>query len=579
MKAEKVFHPTVWLLPLLVILGLPQAAKAAFTYPNCPDLTAADFKDVILVNQAKDPTLNEPTSMTIAKDGRVFFTERALGNIKMIDLDGSIKLLGNFKVYNGHENGMRYVTVDPDFAANRWIYVLMSPLTPQVNRLARMKLKADWTIDMATVKVILDLPWTYDTGHQGGAIAWDNFGAMYLTAGNNKFNVDNFNVTNESVFMEDNGQGTANTNDFRGKILHIKPLPFPDAETPAPGAGRTYGIPAGNLREFYTAKGLYGAADQAKILPEIYTMGHRNPYTVSFDPYTGYLSWGDVGADAGTAQADRGPAGVDEFNLVRQPGFMGWPYFSGANLPYTKWDYVNGKSLNQTWDVNGAVNTSINNTGVAKLPPAQPAILWESHQKNISPFFLEGGGAASMTGPIYHYDGSNPSTRKLPPHFDGKWLVGDFTKDWVKVATLSADFTKVTDLQSFPGGIPGQYRILNLQIGPDGAFYYLNYAGWGSTSPQTRIGRLEYTGSCRPSTPVPQLPSALGRPSPPYARLSAPDIAGGSYIVPEGYSGAEAFDIAGRLVFRKVLDETGSDRILRTPEAKGKGLLRIRFFR
>ena len=57
--------------------------------------------------------MEEPTSMTIAKDGRIFFAERALGNIKMIDLDGTIKLLGNFKVFSGSENGMRYGSVDP----------------------------------------------------------------------------------------------------------------------------------------------------------------------------------------------------------------------------------------------------------------------------------------------------------------------------------------------------------------------------------------------------------------------------------------------------------------------------------
>jgi cytochrome c len=573
---RKAFRLTV----AVAALGVGRTAHAAFTYPGCPDLTASDFRDVILVNKSKDATLDEPTSMTIGKDGRIFFTERALGNVKMIDVDGSIKPLGNFKVYNGHENGMRYVSVDPDFVSNRWIYLLYSPATPQVNRLARMKLKADWTIDMATVKVLLDMPWTYETGHQGGAMAWDLSGNMYLTTGNNKHNGDNYSVTDERELIHDNGAGTANTNDWRGKILRIKPIPFPDGETPAPGAGRTYSIPAGNFREHFTAAGLYGPSDQAKILPEIYTLGHRNPYTVTYDIYTGWLSWGDIGPDAGSPQADRGPAGNDEFNLIREPGFMGWPYFVGDNLPYVQWDYVNNKSINRTWDVNAPVNASKNNTGVRQLPPARPAMLSESKQKGVTPLIPDGGGTAAITGPIYHYDGSNPSPRKLPPHFDGKWMVGDFSHDWLKVATLGGSPAKVTGIEGFPGGIPGQYRILNLQIGPDGALYYLNYAGWGTTTADTRIGRLEYMGACRPLTPVPRLPTALVRRPAEDVRLLPPgSIRESGLDLPAGYRGVELYDGMGKRVFISFPLGNGSGRRVDVPSALARGVLRARFLK
>jgi cytochrome c len=551
-------------------------AEAALTWPGCPDLTAADFKDVILVNKAKDPTLNEPIGMEIGKDGRILFTERTAGLVKLIDLDGTIKVLGAFKVHPHSENGLRYASFDPDFASNRWIYTVMTPLAPKVLRISRMKLKADWTIDTNTVKVILDMPWSYETGHQGGAMTWDIAGNMFVSTGNNKHNGDDYSVTNETVYLKDNGAGTANTNDWRGKILRIKPIPFSDAETPAAGAGRTYSVPDGNLRQVFTASGLYGAADQSKILPEIYAMGLRNPYTLIYDPYTLSLSWGDIGADAGKEQLDRGPAGVDEFNLIKSPGFMGWPYFVGPNLAYVKWDYVNNVSLNEKWDVKGPVNTSINNTGVAKLPPAQPAILSESHQDGVTgPFFPKGGGAASITGPIYHYDGRNPSTRKLPPHFDGKWIIGEFSRHWLKAAALAPDQSKVTELNDFPGGIPNQFRLLNLQIGPDGALYYLNYSGWMSTDAETRIGRLEYTGTCRPSLPVPTLPSALANPGD-RRRLTAPGTLG-RISIPEGYRMAEVFDLSGRLSARAERDAAGGIRVRNFSRDAGNGMSMIRY--
>ncbi|MDB5047817.1 MAG: hypothetical protein JWO30_888 [Fibrobacteres bacterium] len=557
---------------------IAKPAQGAFSYPGCPDLAATDFKDVVLASQANDATLNEPIGMTVGKDGRVFFTERASGNLKMIDLDGSVKLMGKFAINNGNELGLRYVTPDPDFAANRWLYLMLTPPNPHVLRLARVHVKADWTVDMATVKPLIDMPWTYETCcHQGGAMGWDAFGILYVSTGNNKNNADNFSVTDERDIINDNQQGTANTNDWRGKILRIKPIAFTDAETPAPGAGKTYTIPAGNLRDFYTAKGYYAAADQAKILPEIYTMGHRNPYSLSVDPYTGWVAWGDIGPDAGQVQADRGPAGNDEFNLIKEPGFMGWPYFVGANKAYTKWDYVNDKSLNQTWDVNSPMNTSVNNTGVQKLPPAHPAILPESKQANITPLLPQGGGTAAIAGPVYHYDGSNPSTKKLPPHFDGKWLVAEFADDWIKVASVDNALTQVTDLQNFPGGIPGQYRVLELTLGPEGALYYLNYAGWASTSPQTKIGRLEYTGTCRPLTPVPHLPtSALREPSR-ENRLLSPVILDGMLRIPAGFRGVELFDLTGKSVFRKVRADAGEAQAIEVPRELGNGVLRARY--
>ncbi|MFM7214752.1 MAG: hypothetical protein ACKO3H_07730, partial [Verrucomicrobiota bacterium] len=49
---------------------------------------------------------------------------------------------------------------------------------------------------------------------------------------------------------------------------------------------------------------------------------------------------GEVGPDAGGPDAQRGPAGHDEINQARGPGFFGWPYFVANNRPYAPVDYV-----------------------------------------------------------------------------------------------------------------------------------------------------------------------------------------------------------------------------------------------
>jgi cytochrome c len=258
---------------------------------------------------------------------------------------------------------------------------------------------------------------------------------------------------------------------------------------------------------------------------------------------------------------------------------MGWPYFVGANLAYVKWDYVNDKSLNQTWDVNAPMNTSKNNTGVVNLPPAKPAILPESKQAGITPLLPQGGGTAAISGPVYHYDGSNPSKKKLPPHLDGKWIIGEFADDWLKIATPDKDLTKITDLQAFPGGIPSQYRVLSLQIGPEGALYYLNYAGWASTTSQTKIGRLEYVGTCQPATPVAVLPTTGVRNLAVGKHLMAPSFAGGTLSLPAGYKGVELYDLSGKMVFSKARGVSEAAESIQVPKGAGQGLLQVRYLR
>ena len=86
-----------------------------------------------------------------------------------------------------------------------------------------------------------------------------------------------------------------------------------------------------------------------------------------------WLYWGDVGPDASQDTAN-GPRGYDEHNQARGPGFFGWPYFVGENLAYPYYDFVKDQPLEKK-DPNKPINTSVNNTGLRELPPAQPAFI------------------------------------------------------------------------------------------------------------------------------------------------------------------------------------------------------------
>ena len=68
--------------------------------------------------------------------------------------------------------------------------------------------------------------------------------------------------------------------------------------------------------------------------PEIYTMGHRNPFRISIDSKTDYLYWGEVGPDAAKPAADRGPKVMTRLDRQSMQGNQGWPHFAGDNKAY-----------------------------------------------------------------------------------------------------------------------------------------------------------------------------------------------------------------------------------------------------
>jgi cytochrome c len=249
------------------------------------------------------------------------------------------------------------------------------------------------------------------------------------------------------IGVGDNGsgeEGPSNTNDLRGKLLRIRPTPE-----------GTYTIPGGNLFPPGTAK----------TRPEIFIMGSRNPYSLGMDALRNRVAWGDVGPD--------GFGVTEEHNLTDQPGFYGWPYFAGDNVVL-----VAGKNPA------APVNNQAGNTGLANLPAAKTAV--NSYAQ-----------AAAISGPVYRYDGASESKVKLPPHFDGRWFVADFNRNTLDTVSLNEDGTRKAQGRVFSHVTLTQ--PIDLQIGPDGALYIINYAGWFNSSKSTTILRIDYMGTCRPN--------------------------------------------------------------------------------
>lgn len=441
------------------------------------------FSKVIL-----EEKLNEPMELSVLNDGRILFIERhgavRLYNTKTKKLKtiATIPVSTKYKDADGKvseaEDGLLGLNKDPGFATNHWIYLYYSdPVKPE-NVLARFTLNGD-ILDLASKKILLEVPTQREQCcHTGGSIAFDKQGNLYLSTGDNTnpHGSNGYSPSDERPGRSpwDAQKSSANTNDLRGKIIRIKP-----------NANGSYSIPEGNL----FTKGT------EKTRPEIYTMGHRNPFRISVDQHTGFLYWGEVGPDANDPDAGRGPAGHDEIGQARTAGNFGWPYFVGNNIAYHKFDFAENKTL-PLWDAAKPLNTSPNNTGLQELPPAQEALIWYPYGESKEFPLVGTGGRNAMAGPVFYSDDFRNALRSFPKYYDGKLFTYDWMRGWIMSVTLDQQGNYVSMERFMPG-----YRFSNpmdMEFSADGDLYMLEYgSGWFSANDDARLIRIEYNGGNR----------------------------------------------------------------------------------
>src|SRR3712207_3460880 len=359
------------------------------------------------------------------------------------------------------------------------------------------------SLDLGSARTILEVPVQREKCcHTGGSIAFDARGNLYLSTGDNT----NPFATGYAPIDERPGRGpwdaqksSANTNDLRGKIVRIHPEPD--------GA---YTIPEGNLFPPGTAR----------TRPEIYTMGHRNPYRISVDRRTGFLYWGDVGPDASVDSVQRGPMGHDEINQARRPGFFGWPYFVGDNKAYLDVDYAT-MAVKGRFDPARPTNDSPSNTGLTELPPAQPAMIWYPAGPSAEFPLVATGGRTAMAGPVFYRDDFRDAARAFPAYYDRKLLAYEWMRGWIMAVTLGAN----GDLASIERFMPSRKfsNPIDMQFGPNGDLYVLEYGtAWFQGNDNAGLVRIEYN----PGNRALRVPAGLDRPAGPIPLTVALSSAG-----------------------------------------------------
>ena len=222
--------------------------------------------------------LSAPVEILHAGDGtqRLFVIEQG-GRIRVLSngqLLGTPYLdLGALTAGNG-ERGLLGAAFHPRYASDRRVFVNYTRAADGATVIASYRASAanPDRADTASAVVLLTIPQPY-SNHNGGALQFGPDGLLYIGLG------DGGSANDPEGRAQDPGS-------LLGKILRI------DVDHGSP-----YAIPPGNP--------FAGGGGR----PEIFAVGVRNPWRMSFDRATGDLWIGDVGQDA-AEEVDRLPAGM-----------------------------------------------------------------------------------------------------------------------------------------------------------------------------------------------------------------------------------------------------------------------------
>lgn len=215
--------------------------------------------------------------MAFAPDGRLFFTEKD---------DGQIRILKDSKIlaepfvqlddyFVSWEQGLLGIASDPQFTQNHFVYLYYTSKDKNTgeifNRVVRFTEQNNKAVDRT---VLVDRIFAEEGYHSGGALAFGPDDKLYITVGD----------ATEHPFAQDLSVSI-------GKVLRINRDGSIPSDNPFPNS-------------------------------PVFTYGHRNIFGVAFDKKSGI---GIV--------TENGDYHYDEINLIKKGGNYGFPLLQPANKP------------------------------------------------------------------------------------------------------------------------------------------------------------------------------------------------------------------------------------------------------
>lgn len=206
--------------------------------------------------------LEAPWEIAFLPDGRALVTERP-GRVRLLSrsLELRDRPVAEIDVEAIGEGGLLGLAVDPDFRGNGFVYIYRT--TADGNEVVRYRMRGDRLEGETVVADGIQAA----AIHDGGRLRFGPDGRLYVTAGD--------------AAEQELAQDRASLN---GKILRLD-------------RGQLHG-------------------DGGR--PQVYSLGHRNPQGLDWQPGSGRL-----------ISDEHGPDGDDEINVIRQGANYGWPEVRG----------------------------------------------------------------------------------------------------------------------------------------------------------------------------------------------------------------------------------------------------------
>ena len=221
--------------------------------------------------------LIRPWAIVPMPDGRLLVTSKS-GYMQIHDTNGQLvkKITGFPATVDEGQIGMLDVALDPDFNNNKTIYWSYAEKSGNGNLMVvgKGQLNEAGSTVQNPVVIFRATPALNSALHQGSRLVFDKDGNLFVSTG-------------ERSILDGRKQAQW-LNSGLGKIFKI-------TKEGKPAAGNPF-------------------INQKDAMPEIFTYGHRNPQSLDINPATGEL-W----------EAEFGPRGGDELNIIKAGKNYGWP--------------------------------------------------------------------------------------------------------------------------------------------------------------------------------------------------------------------------------------------------------------
>lgn len=223
-------------------------------------------------------SLTSPWGITSLPDGRLLITQKT-GTMRIVTNTGTVgnPITGIPAVNSTGQGGLLGLCLDPQFSSNRMVYWVFSENVTggTLTAVAKGRLSdSETTIENPTVIYRANPSASTGNLHYGGRILFDSTGNLFVSTG------ERSDISTRPLAQS--------VTAAIGKIVRIT-----KEGQPAPG------------NPTFTQSG---------ALPELYSIGHRNPQGLAIHPVTGDLY-----------QGEHGPRGGDEINRIQAGANYGWP--------------------------------------------------------------------------------------------------------------------------------------------------------------------------------------------------------------------------------------------------------------